>query len=493
MKEALPPLEPACEGHPQIVGVTDGVRTVLHRPCVHDQPVLEGAGEVDGAGVCIYGTVIRDGGTFRMWYQAWPKQKLETGDSALVACVESDDGMVWRRPRHGLMSWAGSRDNHLTDLPFHSPSVLIDPTAGPEARYRAFGCTGLRKQADLGQSFHLPVTAHYAYYSAHSADGLHWTVDGPEAAWPWSDVITGAWDPWAGHALIALKCNGRSAGLRRRRFCTATWSGGRPGEAVTALIPDEYDDQIARARGFESADYYGVGLYPGPTVTIGFLWNFRHQAPLSSSARSGRWGGIGCVDISLVYQTERGGRWQHLPGRPDWMATGEMPGWASGALYTAASPVEVGDETWLYFTGTPDRHGWAGVDVDREAFRRTQGSARIGLARWPRGRLMGYESNLRGIIRLEPHRDDGGATRLVLNVAARSGGRVRAQLLDDRGEPLPGYTFEDCVPLTGDHPAAEIQWRTGSPGPGLQPDSVQIELENATLYGFVFLSPGMVL
>ncbi|MFT5089758.1 MAG: hypothetical protein ACI906_003502 [Candidatus Latescibacterota bacterium] len=487
MEAGLLSMEPACEGHPQIGGVSDGVRVVLNRPEVLDRPVLEGAGAVDGLGAAIYGSVIRDGGVFRMWYQAWPKQALKGGDSVLVACAESDDGLVWRRPSYGLMEWEGRRDNHLTDLPFHSPSVLIDPTAGPEARYRAFGCTGRRKLADLDQDFQLAATAHYAYYSAHSADGLHWIVDGPEPAWPWADVITSTWDPWAGNALIALKHNGRSAGMHRRRFRIANWSNGIPNEAVTALVPDEYDDQIARSRGFDSADYYGLGLYPGPTVTIGFLWNFRHQAPLSSNITLGHFGGIGSVDVSLVYQTERGGSWQHLPGRPDWMAACDMPDWASGAIYTAASPIEVGDETWLYFTGTSDRHGWAGSEVDTAAFRRERGMAAIGLARWPRGRLMGYESRLRGVVRLEPRQNEDGNARLVLNVDVRAGGRVRAELLNDKGETLLGYGFDDCEPLGESCLAKEIQWRGDGIGANTRPATALIELENSTLYGFSFV------
>jgi hypothetical protein len=42
-----------------------------------------------------------------------------------------------------------------------------------------------------------------------------------------ADVITAAWDPWAGDtgaAQIALKTNGLSAGLFRRRFLTTQWS-----------------------------------------------------------------------------------------------------------------------------------------------------------------------------------------------------------------------------------------------------------------------------
>jgi hypothetical protein len=483
-------LEPACEGHPQIVGVTEGVRVVVHRPEVLAEPVLEGAGEADGRGVAIYGSVIREGGTFRMWYQATPRQELTAGDTVLVGCVESDDGLSWRRPEHGVMEWAGNRRNHLTDLPFHCPSVLIDPTAPPEARYRAFGCTGRRKLPDLPKGFGIPVRAWYEYHTAHSADGIHWTVDGPDPVWPGMDVITSTWDPWTGNALVAFKRVGRSANLRRRRFFNATWATGVPGNAVSALIPDEYDDLVARARGFESADYYGVGLYPGPTVTIGFLWNFRHHAPRGDT-RYGRQGRIGCVDISLVYQTERGGRWQHLPGRPDWLTAADMPDWATGCVYTAASPIEVGDETWLYFAGTRNHHGWAGIDVDTAEFCRAQDPSRIGLARWPRGRLMGFESRLHGLVRLTPRSSDNGtAVKMVVNATTRPGGRVRAALVDEKGEPLTGYRVEDCEPLTGDHPATEIRWRGGPDGPKQPSGSAVVELEGATLYGFAFETGG---
>ncbi len=488
MVKKAKPLELACDGHPQVAGVSEGVQVAIYRPQVLETPVLEGQGAVDGGGVSIYGSVIRDNGIFRMWYQATPQRPLTAGDTVLVGCVESDDGLSWRRPSHRIMEWEGRRDHHLTDLPFHCPSVVIDPQAPPQARYRAFGCTGRRKLADLPAGFPLPVEAWYAYHSAHSADGLHWTVDGPAPAWPWADVITSVRDPWAGRIRVALKRNGRSAGLFRRRFCTADYAAGRAGEAVTGLIPDEFDDQAAQARGFASADYYGLGWMPGPTVTVGFLWIFRHQAPLGADGVR-RYGKIGCVDVSLVYQTEPGGRWQHLPGRPDWLATRDMPEWASGALYTAAYPLEVGDETWLYFTGTADRHGWRGEGVERDGVE--AGRSRIGLARWPAGRLMGYESRLRGIVQLEPRQGAKDDNRLCLNLVTRPGGRVRAQLLDDGGQPIPGYAFDDCEPLTGDHLKTDVRWRGKSFGAEQRPTAVQLELQGATLYGFEFTVAGI--
>ena len=65
-------LEPACEGHPQIVGVTEGVRVVVHRREVLGEPVLEGAGEADARGGAIYGSVILEDGRFRMGAEKVP-------------------------------------------------------------------------------------------------------------------------------------------------------------------------------------------------------------------------------------------------------------------------------------------------------------------------------------------------------------------------------------------------------------------------------------
>lgn len=488
-----------CEGHPQVSGFSNGVQAVLYRPTVLDEPVLQGGSDADASGASIYGSVIRDGGTFRMWYQAWPRD-WDGQDVVAVACAESDDGLTWRRPCYGLLECCGSADNHLTDLPFHCPSVWIDPTAGGSARYRAFGYADPRKVARYERRI-----SQSGYFTAHSADGLHWELDSPDPIWPWGDVITSAWDLYAGCARIALKHNLRKQRMTRRSFFTAEWSQGRFTEPVSALIPEEYDDMLAQARGFNSADYYGVGLMPTAGPTIGFLWNFRHQLPLGYSERGMfHHGRMGRVDLSIVYQTERGGRWQHATGRPDWLCAEDAPPWARGALYTASSPLDVGDETWLYLTGSLDRHGWCGHGVDYGEWRKSvlpqHGWARIGLARWPRNRIIGYRSLLRDLVVLSPSAqrardgDDPAARgQLVLNVAAATGGMVRAQIVDARThQPIPGYDLEACRPITGDQLAATVQWdgeeQTPRAGDG-QSLLAEIELAKATLYAFDFTIP----
>ncbi len=478
-----------CEGSARISGFSDGLRFVNYSPVFHDEPVLTGASFVDAYGCSIYGSVLQEEGRFRMWYQAWP-QDFDGTDSLLVGCVESGDGSHWHRPSYGLIERDGTRDNHLTSLPFHAPSVFVDPDGGDERRYRAFGYL----HPERAKGFDVPG-GEKGYYTAYSADGLRWTVE-PGPVWESADVITATWDPWqgdSGAARIAYKRNGPSAGMFRRRFFTSEWSKGHSTPPVSAFIPDEADDLVARAHGCVSADTYGLSWIPTPGPTVAAVWTFRHVYPIGRSPdRLWNYGNLGQVDLELRYQLERGGRWLAMPGRPDWVEAAKAPGWARGGLYGASNAIDVGDETWLYVTGTRELHGWPGADVDRDAFRQESiasgGFARIGRLTWPRNRLLGYRANLREQVDLlsgpvtaeEP-------AGLRLNISTAPNSRARVALMNAEYEAIDGFGFDDCDPLSGDHLEAPVTWK-GSPelpgGPGKL--IARVELEDASLWAFSF-------
>jgi len=482
-----------CEGLPQIAcdglsasDVATGLRVVVQAPTGQESPVLVGEGADDGAGVSLYGSVIRDGGRYRMWYQAWPAEWLTSAtleDVATVACVESDDGLHWRRPKYGVLESAGTMQNALTDLPFHSPCVYIDPSAPASGRFRAFGYADPRR-------FHgryRQTIDRLGYYTAYSADGVHWQIDSRQPVWNGSDVITAAYDPKLGGATVMLKRGRLVGGLKRRSFMSAEWIDGHASEPVSALVPDEYDDHQARLRGFCSADYYGVGLMPTDGPTIGFLWNFRHQLPIQCV------GDVGRIDLSIVYQLERGGRWFHASGRQDWLAADDAPEWARGSIYTASAPIDMGDETWLYFTGTIDRHGFCGQGVDYSQWirsvNRQQGFAKIGVARWRRNRILGYSSYLSSVLTLIP--DAGRADGLTLNVTTRPRGHIRVALAYENLEPIAGYGFGDCQPIVGDALAAPVCWTGNRCWPTIADGRslrVRVEITDATLFAFDFLT-----
>lgn len=468
-------MQPICEGH-LLIEADEHLQLVQNKPVMREEPVLVGDTAADGSGCSIYGTVLKDGSVYRMWYQAWPRE-WNMQDSCAVACAESDDGLVWRRPAYGLVECEGTKANHLTDLPFHCPSVFIDPHANADARYKAVGF--MRDNV-------------YGYRMAHSADGLHWIVE-PERLWPChGDVISSAWDPAHDCAMIAMKGATRRGPIGRRTFYLSEWQQGRLTTPALTWCVDEYDDLQAHMRGFISADYYGLGMMPTDTGTaFGFLWNFRHMPPVTG------WGGVGRVDLSLIYRTERWGRWQHITGRPDWFSAEEAPAWGRGALYTASTPIHVGDETRLYVTGTIDHHGECGLqkyeDMMRES-RSTGGFSRIGLLTWRRDRLLGYTALWDGILTLKLTPAKGRTLTLALNIDTGEHGHARARLLKQvnwERVPLEGYGFDDCELITGDHQRVEVRWKgkQGLPAmPVETPLVAEIELTRATIWAFEFMA-----
>ena len=79
---------------------------------------------------------------------------------------------------------------------------------------------------------------------------------------------------------------------------------------------------------------------------------------------------------------------------------------------------------------------------------------------------------------------------LSLNVRAPYG-RVRVQLCEHDGTPLPGYTFDECLPFTGDDLFYRPAWREGRRAGALVGDPQrQIKLGVEVLHGDVYAIRG---
>jgi hypothetical protein len=146
----------------------------LTRPQVRLEPVLtpscENRDAPDYLGTHFYGTVLRDGDMYRMWYYACG---LGDGPGELtqgpMCYAESEDGIQWTKPSMGQLLWRGSRDNNalaLPDWPQEGVFVIKD-----------------RDDPDPGRRFKLAYNYHsekfWTIRTATSANGIHWTA-GPE-------------------------------------------------------------------------------------------------------------------------------------------------------------------------------------------------------------------------------------------------------------------------------------------------------------------------
>jgi len=445
------------------------------RPSIHPEPVLTPDSFVDGAGTSLYGTVLHDGGMYRMWYQAWPRD-WDGKNGELLGYAESDNGLDWRKPKLGQVEHAGDgAENNLVDLKAHSPSIFIDPAAPPSHRYRATMCTDARRDgAPAGLQGR-------GYFTAHSADGLKWEYDQATPQWNHSDVITSIYHPGRQHGMVALKVSPLVNRIPRRSIWQAQLCDGQWTEARAALVPDEYDDITAGARGFVSGDYYGMGMMPAGNGTVGFIWQFRHQMPRTTGTGAGV---FGIVDVSLAYQAGHGDRWMHLPGRPDFIAHDD-PAFGGGCIYTASCPIDVGDEQWLYFSAFPRTHGWYVNEKWQrdDALMQTlidEGMYRIGIARWPKWRLFGFRSDPRGTLDIKLGRLTD-PCELRLNYHCEPGGSIRAELLNH-----DEYSLEQAVALTGDELHAPVTWACGAvlPAHPQAGSTVRLHLDRAEVYAY---------
>jgi hypothetical protein len=75
--------------------------------------------------------------------------------------------------------------------------------------------------------------------------------------------------------------------------------------------------------------------------------------------------------------------------------------------------------------------------------------------------------------------------RMSLNVRTTAHTAVRVEMLDgETMEPIPGYTLEEAIPITGDHLFAEPRWKERCDLSGLvgKPVRVRVHMREAELF-----------
>ncbi len=94
----------------------------LSKPKVRKEPVLAPSpNQPDGLAADFTGTVLADGGKFRMWYLANHRAPTENEDGGIglnhLCYAESQDGIHWTKPNLGQVVFNGSRNNNAIAIP----------------------------------------------------------------------------------------------------------------------------------------------------------------------------------------------------------------------------------------------------------------------------------------------------------------------------------------------------------------------------------------
>jgi hypothetical protein len=418
-------------------------------------------------------TVMREDGRYRLWYEAVPASHMADGTAGQHNCLcyaESDDGMTWHRPEIGVAEFDGNRRNNIvyggplaTRWGYHGGGIFRNPTAPPTERYKALHLAPV--PADLAEKVRSerpqaemdPLSAGsqpWWLFGATSPDGIHWTpIDAPVCLANSDTANTCDYDELLGKYVAFVR----------------TWVFGRR--------------SIGRT---ESSDFRHFPLpetiiWPGADVGPSDLWyaNAKNTYP-------------GAPDYHFLFPL----KWvvaedrffTHIAVSPDsvlWsfppenrvLCPGEFGAWDTGGVAAGKGLVDLpGDRVGVPFVGYRVPHKYP----------RWPPLGQLAWATWPRDRIVALESPERGEFRTWRVLFAGQTVRA--NVVTKHAGSVRIEVLNHRGEVVPGRSFDDCDPVTGNFSDRLVTWR-GQPQIDRKPDepvSFRVRIHAAELYSLRF-------
>ena len=401
---------------------------------------------------------------FRMWYMS--------GWSGRIGLAESKDGLVWERPPVGR-----DGDNIVlpdqradtfsvfpgydTDAPYDNWRISISPGGNPTRSAAYVSGDGIRWR-----------------FLRHT--GLH------------DDCTTMFYNPFLGKWIWSLRANWRHRSriyhAHRDFYAGGGWHfpAGR-GVAKTntvdcalwlacdnADLPRTLDGKV-----YTNAQLYNVDAVPYESVMVG-LFKILCGHENNEAARAGM-----PETTSIHFAYSRDGF--HFT-RPDRTPAIDESGWGSGAwdsgyVGNISSCFAIKDERlWFYYVGA--RGDATQNDPPRCMLANgMHWNFSVGVATLRRDGFAGMVADGRGELVTRPVKFSG--AHLFVNADARFG-EVAAEVLDEKGEPYPGYSVADCKALARKDSAKHaLTWTGGdlSRFAG-KPVRFRFKMKVATLFSF---------
>ena len=473
--------------HPQLLFDSHLVETYRNLPRTLHQPVMHSANPVftwkhpwEYAAVLLWGTVLFDeeDQRFKMWYMTWGNEAggALPGYKTPVCYATSVDGLKWERPQftHCPFQLQNPTDpdgpprtypknNIVFNLPvsadgMDSPTIVKDVhDPDPQRRYK------------MSYWHRLPTGT--GIYHAHSPDGIHWTHI-PQIVARTGDRNTFHWDPFRDKWITVSRP--AASFYEYQQF-------GKPNrDFVRTRVDFEPRDRLPPT---ESTDIYSFPVmnYAGMQIGVPEFYG---------RGTTNRW-------VSYLAWSHNGTTWTIDPERVPWMPwskrAGDFDSWRRNIHN--GSVIRRGDKLWIYFSGRsqgkniPGRSGFL-VPSGEPGYdpRGIVGSIGIGTLRVD-GFCSRDAGRVPGSLQTKVFRFSG--SQLELNADIEPGGMLRASLLDAQGRPLPGYTAENCDPISGDNLAHRVAWRGNADLTALTgtPVRLRLEFQQTRLYSFRFTKP----
>lgn len=410
-----------------------------------------------------YSTIIKDGTQYKLYYRGI-REAGKDGNSNEVTCyAESSDGINWTKPHLGIYTIDGSTNNNVVLAnaapATHNFSPFLDknPNAKATERFKAFG--GVDK------------TGLFAFVSA---DGIHWKKAQDSAVYK-----TGVFDS----QNVAFWSESEQQYVCYFR----TWSDGgftqykgfRSVSRTTSKDFIHWTAPVKMTFGNTPLDH----LYTNQTspyfrapqiyLAIGARFMPKRQVLTDEQAKALNVNPAYFKDCSdAIFMTTRGGSVYDRT----FMQSFIRP--------------EIGLENWV------SRSNYPVLNVVQTSPTELSVYVNESYAQ-PTAHIKRYALRLDGFASLQAGFKGGDAItkpflfkgkQLEINYSTSAAGYVRIEILDAKGKPVPGYTFNDSQEIIGNEISRIVSWNGNSDVSSLQgkPVRLKIYLKDADLYSLKF-------
>lgn len=440
-------------------------RTVNQPQRFRSEPVIPGfldGGDFDNFNYTASALKDPVSGRFRLWYTAWDP----VANQRFPAYVESPDGEQWEWP---YLELPRLREVQLAGIMDEGVDF-----ANPDERFKA-----------LVPDDSLPPR--WFANALFSADGLNWNAyfGNPTTPERYGEVWRPYYDPLQGEYGLLHRWNqdyswtdlegvSHTNSVRDPSFTRLIgWAESQDfytfSPSAVIFAPDSHDS--GETQFYSTSNVFRRGEYLITMLTI-----LRDDLKASGTPNEVYFPEMGVansvfgVGYTVLAWSTDGENWSRDRHSDIFLAPDPNPAAWDHAHAWIDSVLPVGDELYMYYGGYQYGH-------------KIYGDRGIGLVKLPRDRYVAQETvgDEVGLLR----------TRLVtlsgdgisLNVDAAEG-QVQLQLLDIFGQPIPGYSYADCQPITADALDAPVECAGSLLG--LTGMLVQLEftLDNARLYAF---------
>lgn len=451
-----------------VIDRSDGTELRLHHPR-QAEVVLRFDQPWEGA-FCGYATVFKDDDRYRMYYRGLPSAGRDGTSSEVTCYAESSDGIHWEKPKLKLYDVEGSGDNNIVlrgQTPAsHNFSPFLDrnPEALSEQKYKALGGTagGLIAFA--------------------SADGLRWHRLREEPVFTrgvFDSQNVAFWSPSERQYLCYF-----------RTWTETDYGGFRTISRTTSKDFVHWTDPVDMTFGDNPYEHlYTNQTHPyfrAPHLYVGIAARFmpgRRVLTLRDAdqinVHPSYFGD--CSDAVLL--TSRGGGAYQRTFMESFIRPGlGLENWVSRTNYPALGIVPTGDREMSVYL--QKNYGQPTAHLQRYTMR-LDGFASVH-ARYDTGEMV-----TKPITFAVDDEDDGSrkaatavARQLHLNFSTSAAGSIRVELQTDIGEPIPGFSLNDCDPIIGDCLDCIATWKGKSDLQPFaqQPVRLRFEMKDADLY-----------